>query len=129
MIMKMFDQKEVSRRFAQLPETVQDVGLSEALGDALQQAITNAGIVGNRIKECNQQITLVLVGLSRVEDLEAYVKNDLGFDAQKTATFMTALRVGVLTPMRQALLASLGNREAVPPKEETAPVDPYLERP
>jgi hypothetical protein len=105
--MKPFDQSEVSRRFKQLPEAVQDVGLSDALQAAFTQSVLNTGLVGEKAIECSQQITLVLVGLSHTEDLEDYVKNDLKFDEAKASAFMSTLRTGVIGPMRQALVTAL----------------------
>jgi hypothetical protein len=125
--MQTFNQQEVSKRFQQLPEMVQELALSDPLCNALESTIASLELSETKALECNEQITLVLVGLSRVEDLEEYVKTDLGFDTEKTATFMNALRTGVLTPMRQALLTSLNEKQVSPQPSST--VDPYLERP
>jgi len=113
MSMKQFDHKQVRQRFLTLPESVQDAILSEELADAFAAAMTHAGLQGDRMRVCNQQATLVAVGLATTVEFEAFVKSDLRLDETRANKLLGAVHASVFTPLRKALVTALEQKKRV----------------
>jgi hypothetical protein len=121
-----FKQETVTKRFSRLPESVQDLILSDSLSSSLHNIIHSQEVKQEKQKEFNEQITLAMVGLSSKNDLKTYIANDLGVDESKIADILNKVDSEILTPIKDMLLKELDkmkNKQAInadPYKEQTA---------
>lgn len=128
--MKEFNQEIVSKRFRQLPSVVQDAILSESLASNLHELMDTAQLTSDKRKECNQQVTLVLVGLATTKDFKEYVFSDLKLDKNIAQNLYDTAVTKVVLPVRDTLLKSFdstGGAVEVNPIETTQ-TDPYREQ-
>ncbi len=128
--MKKFDQDIVTKRFSQLPESIQDMLLSEDMSDVLKNSISKSGLEDSKKKEFKQQITLVSVGLSTSKDFKEYLVSLFAENTAKVDEIYNYVTENIFIPIRNTLIKELENNKKVKQnteKEETT--DPYKETP
>ncbi len=126
--MKKFNQEKTTERFRQLPDSVQNVILSEKLADALHKAMHSAKLSESDIKTCNQQATLVMVGFSTTSEFQKYIKSELPLGAGSAETLFDDIKSNVFNHVRKALMEILNNNPAQSKRESTSETDPYKEQ-
>jgi adenosyl cobinamide kinase/adenosyl cobinamide phosphate guanylyltransferase len=118
-----FKQETVTKRFSKLPESVQDLVLSDSLSSSLHNIIHSQEIKQEKQREFNEQITLAMVGLSSKNDLKIYITNDLGLDENKTANVFNKINSEILSPIKDMLLKELNKMK----NKHANNTDPYKE--
>ena len=111
-----FEHDKVHERFVKLPASVQDAILSEELVHSFANAMRTAGLSPEQMRQCNEQATLVLVGLSKTVEFESFATTELGLNEVDAHNFITAIKRDVFTPVRDALV------QAVQEKQQSADV-------
>lgn len=107
--MKTFNQEETTKRFTKLPESVQELILSDEIADAIGNATDSAHITGEKKRECIEQITLVSVGLSTTKDFHDYVQNTLLLPEEIASAFEEQVTQDIFHPIKRTLLNALEN--------------------
>jgi len=123
--MKEFNQDAVSKRFRQLPIEVREVILSDEIAFALLGAMQNAGLTQEKMKECNEQATLVLVGLSTTKEFREYT-HGIFLDEDKAQTLFDTVSTQVFIPVRDSLLKAF-DQNRTPETAKNTNTDPYRE--
>lgn len=129
--MKEFNQETVTKRFTQLPGAVQDLILSDTLANTFLTSMQAADLSPEKVTECNQQATLVLVGLSTTKDFKEYVVNELGLRAPIAQALFETVSAQVFIPVRDCLLKAFDQNKKVVTSEKQAGEshsDPYREQ-
>jgi hypothetical protein len=128
--MKEFNQEIVSKRFGQLPSVVQDAIFSESLASSLHESMHTAQLTADKCVECNQQVTLVLVGLATTKDFKEYVFSDLKLEQAIAKKLYDTVVTKVVLPVRDTLLKSFdtANDAGKVDGQEDAETDPYREQ-
>jgi hypothetical protein len=129
--MKEFNQETVTKRFTQLPGMVQDLILSDDLANSFLASMQTAGLSDVKMSECNQQATLVLVGLSTTKDFKEYVINELGLKNDTAQTLFESVSSQVFIPVRDCLLKAFDLHKRGSDTEnlkEDTHNDPYREQ-
>lgn len=135
--MKEFVQETVSKRFQKLPEEVRDTILSDDVTNALANAMRTAQLTEEQTQSCNQQATLVAVGLSTSKDFEEYVKKNLSLDDTAVTKLLEDVNAHVFSLVRNSLMQVLQTRKSEDKKNDQQKngvgekkeqtVDPYRE--
>ncbi len=127
--MKNFDQDIVTKRFSQLPESIQDMLLSEDMSDVLKNSINKSELEGFKKKEFKQQITLVSVGLSTSRDFKEYLVSLFANDSKKINEIYEYVTKNIFIPIRNTLINEIENNKKVKQNTEEKTSDPYKETP
>lgn len=125
--MKEFVQETVTKRYAQLPEEVQRVILSDELANSLRDAMLEAKLDTIQTTQCNQQTTLVIVGLSTTKEFREFIFNELSLSEEKALTLFDTISTSVFAPVRDTLLKAF-DKNTQPEQTNTPPADPYREQ-
>lgn len=134
--MKPFNQKQVTERFAKLPEVIQEIITSEDTNAVIREAMETVGLEGEKKRECIQQITLVAVGFASADDFHEYVHTELQLDHEQATTLETSITNNIFTPIKTLLLQTLQNNSDNTGKDRATngtiktsaeDVDPYRE--
>ncbi len=122
MTIKKFEQEKVTERFSRLPESVQDIILSDETTSSLHKILNDKKIDKEKQKEFNEQITLTMIGLSVKNDLKEYMLSSLNLDENTVNTIYQKIDSEILSKIRDALLTELDKK-----KETNSATDPYRE--
>ncbi len=124
--MKEFVQEEVSKRFKQLPDVVQSAILSEELANALHSAMHTAELTKENITICNQQATLVMVGLATTVEFKKNIESEMSLDKTVAQILFEDISANVFNPVRKSLLDVLEKNDTS--NEKNIQPDPYKEQ-
>lgn len=138
-ILEVFSQENIAQRLSKLPEKVRNGILSSTITEAISSSVRLIGLEGDKKKECIEQITLVATGLSTTKDFKEYIATKLQVENEKAVPFFEGVVQNVFSPVREALLDSLGKKTepAVAPDAHKTPhtedktvrgTDPYKEQ-
>jgi hypothetical protein len=105
--------------------------LSDDLTDIFSTILDSAGLSPEKRTECNQQATLVLVGLSTTKEFKAYIVDDLKLDTATAQTLFDSISANIFIPVRDCLLRAfdtIKNSETKQVSKEDTHSDPYREQ-
>jgi len=123
--MQKYNYSAVHERFTKLPEEVQDAILSDELATKFAETMESAQLSKEQRKNCNEQATLVLVGLSKMVEFESFANAELGLNEVVAHKLTTDVKKHVFDPVRQALMDVMAKKK--PSAADTKQSDPYKE--
>jgi hypothetical protein len=124
--MQKYDYTAVHERFTKLPGEVQDAILSDDLAEKFAAAMETAGLTSEQKKTCNEQATLVLVGLSKMVEFESFANAELGLNEVAAHQLTADVKKHVFDPVRQALVDVMAKQKNGS-EDKKQDGDPYKE--